>query len=75
MPYSPAFRHLKTLYEGGEGDTLHVYTAGGGEGYTLHIHTVCGGKDTPSVVGGKKEHTLTSTLLAGKRGTPSRPHC
>jgi hypothetical protein len=37
MLYSPAFRHSKTMYEGGEGYTPHVYTAGGGEGYTLHV--------------------------------------
>jgi hypothetical protein len=48
-------RHLKDLYEGGEGFTLHFNTAGDGEGYilrvcvaylgqryTLHVHTVYG---------------------------------
>jgi hypothetical protein len=31
MPYSPPFCHLKRLHQGGEGYTLHVYSAGGKE--------------------------------------------
>ncbi len=39
MPYRPAFWHLKELYEGEEGYTQHLCTAGGRERYTLHVQT------------------------------------
>jgi hypothetical protein len=39
MPDGPAFRYLKTLYEGKERYTLHAYIAYGEDGYTLHVDT------------------------------------
>jgi hypothetical protein len=39
MPDCPAF---KTLYEGKEGYTLPICTAGREEGYILHVHTAYG---------------------------------
>jgi hypothetical protein len=56
MQYSPTFLHLKTLCEGEEGYTLHVYTAGGEDGYTLHVHTAYG----------KDEYTLLVYIADGE---------
>ncbi len=56
-PDSPAFR--TTVYEGGKGYTLRVYTAGGVHGCILHVHTA----------GGVDGYTLQSYLLAVKTDT------
>jgi hypothetical protein len=86
MPYIPAFRHLKALYEG---YTLHVYSillaaemetpcTGEGKGYTLHVFTLRGGEGYTLHIHtacGGKGYTLTSTSLTVERDTISRPHC
>ncbi len=70
--YSPTFRHLKVLYEGGERYTIHVYTVGGGEEYTLHVCLLMVDRDTP----------CTPTLIMvypacpySKRGKGIHPAC
>jgi hypothetical protein len=70
---------LKQLYEGGEGYSLHVYSAGGGEGYTMHVHTgysedgytpACTSKPCKWIHPAYHDINL-SIQQAGKRDTPS----
>jgi hypothetical protein len=75
MPYSRAFRLLKTLYKGEEGYTLHVYTTGGEKEYTLHVHTAHGEDGYTRHVNGIGSPASGLVRYRWSRISPALPSC